>query len=91
MGYSTYRRQLMDREMNYSFRPTISLQASNVGTTTPTTGVALRNDWCAVDDPLLRWGGVRIWVDPCSTASVALDPLLINVYAAVELEFAMKA
>jgi len=91
MGYSTYRRHLMSTEMQYSLVPRCSTQTVQPGTVTPTVAVQLSADtWCNTQDPGLRFAGVRVWVDPCSTASVALDPMHIKVYAAFDLEFGNK-
>jgi len=91
MGYSSYRRQLLDKEFRYSLKPRVSIQAVQPGTITPTVATASATDlWMDTQDPGVRYAGVRVWVDPVSTASVALTPLKVRVYAKVSLDFANK-
>jgi len=91
MGYSTYKRHLMTSEFKYSLQPRVAAQVSQPGTVTPTVASTLLADtWLDTQAPGVRYSGIRVWVDPVSTGSVALDPLLIRVYAKFELEFAFK-
>jgi len=85
--YSTYRRELMNKRHSRTLQPRYSLITTAPGTVAPALGCVTGSDWQDVQFSQTKWAGVRVWVDPCSNQSVALDPLLIAVYVRATVAF----